>query len=165
MPRGYQTQGPLAQQGDAQQGKRWECPAHFSLRPATVPALPCWLETEKLKSTPIASSAASQRPLLGSCVKNITENLNRHTGVAASQAHRPPGPQGLSALLTTCVNRAQAKTFCRAGSRKEGGGNSPDPQGSPCSLLCGWPGCHGNLRGQGLVGGNGPLAPRREIRD
>lgn len=140
-------------------------PSSLQFPPSHCASPPMLAGNRKLKSTPIASFAASQRPLLGSCVKNITENLiNKHTGVAASQAPRPPGPQGLSALLTTCVNGAQAKIFCRAGSWKEGGGNSPDPQGSPCSLLCGWPGCHGNLRGQGLVGGSGPLAPRREIR-
>ena len=156
-------------------GKRLECPAWPQSQPGDHASRPMWAGSRYPESTPTASSAASQRPLLGDCVRNITGSFlpNRKpspTCTTDTQGCLHPMTRGhrwSSGLLTTHVKRAQAETLCRAGSRKDREELAVlTSQGSRAPLLCGRLGCHRNLRGQVLAGWEQTLGPleRGQVR-
>lgn len=91
MPaQGLSDPGATCSAGGCTAGEKLGVPSSLQSAPSHRVSPPMLAGNRKLKSTPRVSSAASQRPLLGSCVKNITENEQTHR-VAASQAPRPPG--------------------------------------------------------------------------
>lgn len=155
-------------------GKRLECPAWPQSQPGDHASHRLWAGGRYPESTPMASSAASQRPLLGNCVRNITGSFlpscrkPSPTCTTDTQGCLHPTTRGhrwSSGLLTTHVKRAQAETLFRAGSRK----NREElavltPQGSRAPSSVAARGVIETSEGKFWLDGSRPLALWREVR-